>query len=217
MTQPPYQQRPDQPPPPGWGPVPPGGAPHVPGTPGYDPTRPLGAPRPEATNISAFAPPRSSLGWLVGLAIVVVAVLIAVTATLQPGGFLAGPAAPASPTPTPSPTSTPPGQPFTASDGRVNGRWLVVDRRWTDEGVQVKIRVTVDEGTLRYSFLAFSNDAAEVVYPSPGADDPEFGTMPINRGEEREGWLFFPAYRADMTLILANEIGRQISALVVSA
>jgi len=217
MTQPPYQQRPDQPLPPGWGPAPLGGGQHAPGTPRHDPTRPLGAPPPEAMNISAFAPPKSKLPWLVGLVVVVVAVLIAATATLQPGGLFAGPASSASPTPTPSPTSTPPGQPFTASDGRVNGRWQVVERRWTDEGVQVKIRVAVDEGTLRYSFLAFSNDAAEVVYPSPGADRPEFGTMPINRGEEREGWLFFPAYRADMTLILANEIGRQISALVVAA
>jgi len=217
MTQPPYPPRPDQPLPPGWGPAPLGGGSHAPGTRGYDPTRPLGAPRPEATNISNFAPPRSPLGWLVALAVVVVAVLIAVTANLQPGGLFSRPGSSTSPTPSPSPTATPPGQPFTAADGRVNGRWQVVERRWTDEGVQVKIRVAVDEGTLRYSFLAFSNDAAEVVYPSPGADRPEFGSMPINRGEEREGWLFFPAYRADMTLILANEIGRQISALVVPA
>ncbi|MDQ7992767.1 MAG: hypothetical protein AAGC63_08425 [Propionicimonas sp.] len=214
MTQPPYPPRPDQPQPPGWGPAPLGG---YQGAPGYDPTRPLGARPPDSTNISEFAPPPSRTPILVGLAAVVVAILIAATATLQPGGLFGARPAPASPTPTPSATAALPGQPFATSDGRVEGRWQVVERRWTDEGVQVKVWVAVDRGTLRFSFLAFSNDAAEVVYPAPGADYPGFTAMPIDRGEERDGWLFFPVYRADLTLILANDSGRQISALVVPA
>lgn len=221
MTQPPYQQQPypqqpDRQPPPGWAPNPYQNGQQGPRPGGYDPSRPLGAPRPDATNIASFAPPRSKAPLLASLAVVVVAIVIAVTTALQPGGLFGTPAAP-TPSPTPSATPTLPGHPFISSDRRVEGRWEVIERRWTDEGVQVKLRVAVDSGTLRFSFLAFPNDASEVVYPAPGADTPEFGDQPIERGEQREGWLFFPAYRADMTVILASETGRQISALVVAA
>lgn len=207
MSQPPYPQRPDQP---GWTPAP------LPGqgqpTGGWDPTRPLGPQRPANTNISEFAPPRSKAPWLIGLGVLLAAVLIVVTANL-PANW-AGPAA-ASPTPTPSPSATLSGQPFTTNDGRITGRWEVVERQWDDDGVKVLVRVAVDRGTLRFSFLAFSNDAVEVLYPYPGDDQPDFGSMPLSAGEEGDGWLFFATPRADLTLILTTEVGRQISALVV--
>lgn len=148
---------------------------------------------------------------------VLVAILIAVTATLQTSSLFGNPSASVSPTPSPTPTPAPPGQPFTTDDGHVQGRWEIIEHRWDDEGLQVKVRVAVDRGTLRFAFLAFSNDATEVVYPSPGADYPSFGSVPIATGEQRDGWLFFPVYRADLTLILTTDIGRQISALVIPA
>lgn len=215
MSQPPYPQRPDQPVPPGWGPAPLQGDPR-PGSPGYDPTRPLGPGRPATTSISEFAPPRSRAAWFIGIGVLLAAVLIAVTTVLPPGWPGPG-AGSASPSPTPSATPTASGQPFTTVNGDVEGRWEVVERRWSDEGVQVMVRVAVDTGTLRFAFLAFSNDAAEVLYPAPGADQPDFGSDPITAGEQRDGWLFFPTYRADLTLILTTEVGRQISALVIKA
>ncbi len=213
MSQPPYP-RPDQPPQPGWPAGPSSGA-RPPHGPGYDPTRPLGPQPAGRASISDFAPPRSRAPWLIGLGSLLVAVVIILTATL-PTGWPGGSAS-ASPTPTPSPTQSLPGQPFTTTDGRVDGRWEVVERRWDDTGVEVMVRVAVDRGTLRFAFLAFSNDAVEVLYPSPAGDQPEFGLLPIAAGEQADGWLHFATPRADLTLILTTEVGRQISALVIEA
>ncbi len=211
MSQPPYPPRPDQPPPPGWQPgTPPGGQPPY----GYDPTRPLGPQAPAHTSISEFAPPRSRAPWLIGLGSLLIAVIIILTATLPSG--TPGAAGSASPSPTPTPTL--PGQPFTTTDGRVDGRWEIVEHHWDEAGVRVLARVAVDRGTLQFSFLAFANDAVEVLYPSPGGgDQPDFGLTPLPAGEQREGWLYFSTPRTQLTLILTTEVGRQISALVVDA
>ncbi len=191
MTQPPYQ-------------------PHQP----FDPTRPLGPQRPDATHIEQFTPPRSPLPWLIMVGAVVVAALILFTATLSNR--------PPEPSPSPGPSTTSPestasGYPFVTPDGQVAGHWEVVETRWNDEGVEVNLRLAVDKGTLWYTFMAFSNDAAEVLEPGPPMSSPALGWEPIEEGEERTGWLFFPTYRADLTLLLATDAGRQISALLVHA
>ncbi len=209
MSQPPYPQPPDQP---GWSPAPLPGQGRPSGN--WDPTRPLGPQAAPKTSIAEFAPPRSRAPWFIGIGVLLAAVLIVVTATL-PASW-PGPPAP-SPTPTPSPTETLGGQPFTTTDGRVTGRWQVVERRWDDTGVEVMVRVAVDRGTLTFAFLAFSNDAVEVLYPSPAGDQTDFGSLPITAGEESAGRLYFATPRADLTLILTTEVGRQISALVVEA
>ncbi len=191
MTQPPYQ-------------------PHQP----FDPTRPLGPQRPEATRIEQFSPPRSPLPWLIMLGAIAIAALILVTATLS--------SRPPAPSPTPRPAATsatprPSGQPFVTPDGSVEGRWEVVESRWNDEGVEINLRLVVEKGTLWYSFMAFSNDAVEVLEPGPAMSSPALGWEPIDAGQERTGWIFFPTYRADLTVLLATDAGRQISALLVPA
>ncbi|MGC4154101.1 MAG: hypothetical protein QM628_13630 [Propionicimonas sp.] len=190
MTQPPYQ-------------------PHQP----FDPTRPLGQQRPEATHVEQFTPPRSPLPWLIMVGAVVIAALILFTTTLTNR-----PADPtASPTPATSSAAAGPGHPFVSPDGRVEGRWEVVESRWNDEGVEINLRLAVDKGTLWYTFMAFSNDAVEVLEPGPAMSSPELGWEPIEAGDERTGWIFFPTYRADLTLLLATEFGRQMSALLIPA
>lgn len=190
MSQPPYQ-------------------PHQP----FDPTRPLGQQRPEATHIEQFTPPRSPLPWLIMVGAVVIAALILFTATLSNRP----PAPSASPSPTASSAPAKPGRPFVSPDGRVEGRWEVVESRWNDEGVEINLRLAVDKGTLWYTFMAFSNDAVEVLEPGPAMSSPALGWEPIEAGQERTGWIFFPTYRADLTLLLATELGRQISALLIPA
>lgn len=180
----------------------------------FDPTKPLGPQPLDATRIDQFTPPRSPMPWLFALGAVLVAVLIAVTATLSSRPQ------PPSPTPTPSAASTtarPSGQPFVSPDGRVEGNWEVLETRWNDEGVEIKLRIAVDQGTLWYSFMAFTNDAAEVLDPGPPTSSPALGQDPIDAGDERIGWIYFPSYRANLTLLLANPAGRQISALLVPA
>ncbi|MCA0253275.1 MAG: hypothetical protein LCH76_13520 [Actinobacteria bacterium] len=184
--------------------------------PPFDPTKPLGPQQHNPTEIHQFAPPRSRLPWLLGLGAVLVAVAIILTATFA-DRILPAPQPSASPTPA-STSAKPSGQPFVTPDGRVDGRWEVTDTRWNDEGVEVNVRVAVERGSLRFSFMAFTNDAAEVLYPQPTISYPEMATaQPIASGEEREGWVFFPTYRSDLTLILATDAGRQISALLVRA
>lgn len=184
-----------------------------------DPGRPLGAPRPESANIGDYAPPRSKAPWFIGLAVAVVAALIAISATLPPG-FFGSPGASPSPSTGQSETPAPPGQPFSSLDERLQGRWEVRSHRWTASGVEVELWLAVDKGALDFSFVAFSNtdEDAEVIYPSPGADGPAFDLNPVNAGEERTGWLFFPAQHADLTLILSEGWGQsQLSALVIPA
>ncbi|MEA5118056.1 MAG: hypothetical protein VB036_10615 [Propionicimonas sp.] len=213
MTQTP-QGWPDNRPPTGWSPTPLGSG----GVPtGPDPRQPLGAPRPSSTTIGDYAPPRSKAPWFIGLAVAVVAVLIAVGATLPPD-FFGAPAA--SPSPSQSASPALPGQPFGSSDERLQGRWEVRNHRWTASGVEVELWLAVDSGSLDFSFVAFSNtdQDAEVIYPSPGADGPAFDLNPVNAGEERTGWLFFPIQHADLTLILSEGWGQsQLSALVIPA
>ena len=179
----------------------------------FDPTRPLGQQRPVETHIEQFTPPRSPLPWLIMAGAVLIAVLILFTATLsnQP------PAPSASPRPTTSATPAKPGRPFVSPDGNVEGRWEVIESRWNDEGVEINLRLAVDEGTLWFSFMAFSNDAVEVLEPAPALSSPALGWEPIEAGEERTGWIFFPTYRAELTLLLATEFGRQMSALLIPA
>lgn len=214
MTQPP-SGRPDGQPPLNWRPTPLGSAGPTP--PSVDPTRPLGAARPDSTSIGQFAPPRSKAPWFIGLAVVLAAALIGVSASLPPG-FFGQPGPSSSPSPTPSRTQALPGHPFTTQDGSASGRWEIRDHRWTADGVQLEVWLAVDEGTLGFSFVAFNNtDAdAQVIYPAPGADYPALGGSPIRAGEERSGWLLFPAQRGDLTVILADDVGQQISALVVA-
>lgn len=190
MTQPPYQPR--QP---------------------FDPTRPLGPGRPDATQIEQFTPPRSPLPWLIMVGAVVIAGLILFTATLSNRP----PTPSASPSPAASTAPAKPGHPFVSPDGRVEGRWEVVESRWNDEGVEINLRIAVDKGTLWYSFMAFSNDAVEVLEPGVTMLSPALGWEPIEEGDERVGWIFFPTYRADLTLLLATEFGRQMSALLIPA
>ena len=190
MTQPPYQ-------------------PHQP----FDPTRPLGQQRLEPTHIEQFTPPRSPLPWLIMVGAVVIAAVILFTSTLV------NRTSPPSPSPSPTVSATPPkpGHPFVSPDGGIEGRWEVLESHWNDEGVEIKLRLAVDQGTLWFSFMAFSNDAVEVLEPGEAMSSPELGWDPIDAGAERIGWIFIPTYRAELTLLLTTEFGRQMSALLIPA
>lgn len=164
-------------------------------------------------NIGEFAPPRSRLPLvLTALVLVVLAVVVlsgvfrtmipAVTPTLTP-------------TPSASATSARPGLPFTTPDERYWGRWEILDHRWTRSGLMVEIRIHVDNGPLGYSFMAFENQGAEVINPSPGADSPPLTGASIPTGGIETGWVYFVMDRGDSTIILADEDGKQMSALVI--
>lgn len=171
---------------------------------------PLGGPALRSVKIDEFAPPRSRLPLVLTLVVLLVAALIWGATMLRPA-----PPAPAA-APTPSATSpTARGLPFLTPDERFAGRWEIVEHRWTDSGLEVEIRLTVDKGPVNYSFLAFENSGVEATSPTPGSDQPQFSGLPIETGQEESGWLFFPLERGPATIILATAGGNQMSALPV--
>ncbi|MFZ0529836.1 MAG: hypothetical protein WAL91_04795, partial [Propionicimonas sp.] len=170
---------------------------------------PLGGAAPPSASIDEFAAPRSWWPLVVGLVAVVAAALIWASTSLRP----ALPAA--TPSPTPSATTALPGLPFVSPNERYSGRWEVLRHEWTDQGVEVEVRIAVDQGPLAYSFIAFENNSVNATDPMPGAYNPQFSGLPIRTGETETGWLFFPLERGQATLILASAGGSQMSALPI--
>ena len=198
------------PPPAGWTPPPLVG--RQSGQSGRRPTDPFGDPPVQPVRIEDFAPPRSRVPMFVTLAVLAALALVLLGGTLR--AYLPVPPA-SSPTPTVATPSALPGLPFTTPDERARGRWEILDHRWTASGLMVEVRIHVDHGPLGYSFMAFENQGTEVIEPSPGADSPALTGSSIPTGGVETGWVYFLMTRGDATIILANEEGRQMSALVV--
>lgn len=197
---------PDNPPPIGWSPPPlSADAPTTAGPQmGQDPNSPVT----NALSIGQFAPRRSVLPALLLLVGVAAAVLIWMGTTR--------PAPVPAPSPTPTATSTTgSGLPFVSPDERRSGRWEVVEHRWTSDGLEVSIRISVDRGPVTYSFLAFENSTLEATDPEPVNNRPAFSGRPIATGEQETGWVLFRIKRGPTTVILASEAGNQMSALSV--
>ncbi len=108
-----------------------------------------------------------------------------------------------------------PGQPFTTPDGRQAGRWEILDSTWTDEGLQLRLRIHSDDGSIGFSFMAFSNASTDVVRPTSSPLNPDIRTGVASVQQPVTGYVFFPMSRGDATIILANGGGRQMSALTV--
>lgn len=220
MTQQPPQPPSDQSPQgsaplPGWAPAPlsDGARPWVGGpAPTQAPPDRLGGPALRSVKIDEFAPPRSRLPLLITLIVLLVAGLIWGATLLRP--VAAVPAASASATPSQTPTAS--GLPFLTPDERYSGRWEILEHRWTDSGLEVEIRISVDRGPFSYSFLAFENSGVDATSPDPGSQPPQFSGLPIATGAQESGWLFFPLDRGPATIILATAGGNQMSALPVS-
>ncbi|MFT4216888.1 MAG: hypothetical protein QM619_06845 [Micropruina sp.] len=201
-------------PPSGWWPGHPADSrPDAQTTPGFDPRQALG-PQPLASvSINQFAPPPNRTPLLITLVALITLVLVI------GGGIyvrsLAGnqPAPGASATPTA--TAAGPGHPFTTPDGRRSGRWEILDSTWTDEGLQLQLRIFSDSGSIDFSFMAFSNASTDLVTPTGSPRSPDLQTGTSTPGHPATGYVFFPMPKGDATIILANGSGRQMSALPV--
>lgn len=180
---------------------------------GRRPTDPFGRADPQAVHIEDFAPPKSKAPLIVSLAVGVALALFLLASALGPGLLANVPRATQTPPSTAAASES--GLPFTSPDERFNGRWEILDHRWTEHGLMVQVRIKVDRGPLGYTFMAFENQGTEVIDPSPGADSPVLSGRRIPSGGEETGWVYFSMDRGDATIILANEAGRQMSALVV--
>lgn len=199
--------------PPGVGPAPYGQP--VQGQPGhdsgFDPRQALGDQPPPSVSINQFAPPPNRTPLLITVvALVILGLVLA-------GGMYVNSLPKNQPSASPSPSATEPtgpGHPFTTTDGRT-GRWEILDSTWTSEGLQLQVAVYSDEGSISFSFLAFSNGPAEVVRPTSSPKSPDLRIGTATPGAGATGYVFFPMDRGDATIILANGVGRQMSALPV--
>ena len=161
---------------------------------------------------------RTSHGWVGALiGIVVVAIVIAmVWFGTRPSG---PPGGTPSPTPTPTkPLHTPPpggqGIDFTASTYHATGYWEILSYSWDAQGVTLNCRITVDTGTLQYSWLALDNTSAQI-YPASTSSTLLSGT--VGPGQVVSGTVRFNKNRNGTLIILADARGVQITALSVSS
>lgn len=183
-----------------------------PGTqPAFDPTRALGEAAPQSVSIDQFRPPNNRTPLLITIVALVTLVLV-----IAGGLYIRSqPGQPeASSTPTQS-TPAGPGQKFETPTGQQQGRWEILDQQWTDEGLQLQLRIYSDKGPISFSFMAFTNASTQIVDPANSPVSPDIRTGTTTPAKPVTGYVFFPMPKGDATIILATGTGRQMSALPV--
>ena len=179
---------------------------------GFDPHRALGEPPPASVSIGQFAPPPNRTPLLVTLAALITLVLVI------GGGIYVRSLPTTEPSTSPSPAATTPatpGHPFTTPDGQRGGSWEILESAWTDEGLQLQLRIHSESGPISFSFMAFANASTRVITPTSSPRTPDIRTGTATPTRSVTGYVFFPMPRGDSTIILANGTGRQMSALPV--
>jgi len=158
--------------------------------------------------------------WVpVGIGVVVIALVVAlVWFGMRPpvGG---GPATP-SVTPTATqPSRTPPpggqGLPFEARVYNATGYWEILSYAWDATGVTVTCRITVDKGTLRYSWLALDVTSARQYDAIRSASTLYSGS--VSAPNSVTGTIRFDKNRSATMVYLADARGLQIAALSIDA
>lgn len=200
----PYRHDARQPPPQRW---------DAAGRPIADPRAPVTSGPPSGTSIEAYRPPRQTAGWWILAGVGIVIALIAAGLAFGPRLLAQPTTEPTSATPSPTRTS---GQPFATSDGRISGSWEVLESRWDEDGLHVRMRIGLDQGTMSAVIDAFSNEDLTLVEAQFGAEQPSLDPDRISAGEERIGWVSFPVIRSDTTIILSTRANRQLSGITVS-
>jgi len=159
---------------------------------------------------------RTSHGWI---AILIVVVVIGIVIGMVYAGTR--PPAPPGDIPTPTPTQplhTPPpggqGIDFTATTYHATGYWEILGYTWDSTGVTLNCRITVDSGTLQYSWMALDNTSAEVFEADPSSTLLA-GT--VGPGQSVSGTVRFDKNRNGTLIILADARGMQITALSVGS
>lgn len=183
------------------------------GQPAFDPTKALGEPPPAAVSIDQFRPPPNRTPLLVTIGALVVLALV-----LGVGTYLR--LQPVQPSASPSPSASAPaapGQPFDTPDGQQSGRWEILEHKWLDEGLQLRVRVSSDKGPITFRFRAFGNASSEAISPSSSIDAaPDIRSGTASPAAPVTGYVFFAMPRQDATIILTTGGGFQMSALPVT-
>jgi hypothetical protein len=188
-------------------------------------TAPAGIPAPPAPDGQPGPqPPRKTVEryrtshWWVAVLIGVVAVgLVAgmVWFGTRPAP-VAGPS-PSASTPAP-PLHTPPpggqGIEFDATRYNATGYWEILGYVWDNTGVTLTCRISVDTGTLSFTWMALDNTSADFYQASPISTLPS-GT--VSAGQSVTGTVRFDKNRNGTLIILADGRQSQITALSITA
>ena len=187
-------------------------------TPGRDPRQPFGqAPQPtEVPGIDQFEPPRRTNSKTLWLGFGIVAAVVALVLILQfTGGF--SPAEPgASATPSQSAPDTSPEPVATGGtsipfEGNGTGVFEILSQTWSEAGLKVEYRITLNEGQGERSFslYMFTNTTLE------GADPINYELATVCSGAPFTGTAEFAVGRAAGTLVLASGFGTALTALPI--
>jgi hypothetical protein len=165
--------------------------------------------------IGRYAPKRT----LMPLVFALVAVLVAVGVIYSANRPEINPAPSASATPSQGsrPSASPrDGTPFIVGQSSATGVWKIADKRWTDQGLEALIKLTLDSGDLTCYFNALPTDGQEAIRGDAANLAPAFPTGPITTGSTVSGWVFFPIERGTTLVFLRTTYQAQVSGIEVS-
>ena len=177
-------------------------------------------PGPEDGPVAPVTPQRyrrnaPAIGLVATLLGVLVVISIVAVGIRPPGGTDS-----ATKSPSPSATETPGYTPspnwqgieFTASGYQASGYWQVGPPIWDGDTVTVTTTLTVDKGTMRFSFFALDNQATNYYEPIGGS----MSTGSVSEGDSQTGTVVLNLPRGDFTFYLATARGTQVTALIIS-
>jgi hypothetical protein len=165
--------------------------------------------------IGRYAPKRTLMPLVFALVAVLVAVGVVYSAS-RPDSNPA-PSVSATPSQAPRPSASPrDGTPFIVGQSTASGVWKIANTRWTDQGLEVLIKLTLDSGDLTCYFNALPNDGQEAIRGDAANLTPSFPTGPITAGSTVTGWVFFPIERGTTLVFLRTTYQAQVSGIEVS-
>lgn len=179
-------------------------------------------------NIDQYAPPRRG-GRRVLVAVLVVVVVAALgfaawRLTSGPRPVVATTPTPSvsttgtpGPTPVPTPGAVASSIPFVSSADDAQGTWAITKVRWTDEGVEISMRISVTRGTLRgYAFYLMENESTDIHEAESRGWPDDISSGTIEAGQTETGRVFIEAPEVDSTVVLAHSTGMSpITALTI--
>lgn len=172
---------------------------------GRDPRQPFGQ-RVEGPSMQELTPPKKPMWPWILLALGVVAALL-VFLLFQPEEPVETASEQPVPSAFPTPTITGNAVPF---EGNGTGLLEVTGHSWTSDGIEVRYRITVDDGTRRFAFFAFDNETRSSYLPD------EDDVIEVSAGSPFEGTVTFTMPQGDASFVLTTLTGRAITALPIS-
>ena len=175
--------------------------------PGRDPRMPFGSPAPhvvdQPANIKQYQEPQRNTGRNLILGVIVLVVICGVLFGLQHLGSEPE-AAPTSPSggPTVAPSSLGASDRRIPFEGNGTGTFEVVSSAWDDDGVEVTIRIALDEGEASFQTNIFNKDTMQ------SSDPTDVAPIRVKSGTPQEAIVRFEVPRAAYTIVLTSGNGR---------